>query len=334
MAKFKVNYYFRKSEPYFNSIEELFSTVIEALPEGIEVERYEIPRAGASFQSIFRNWKFASNHHADINHITGHINYVSLALKRNTVLTIHDIQSSFKNNRLRDLLIKLLWYWLPSLMVRRITVISQFSKNELEKLIPFARRKIRVVHNPANPFIRFKPKPFNSKKPRILHLGTKTNKNLERTISALNGIPCNLIIIGKLVDDHVNMLKKMNISYESYYNLPYSEVVRQYELCDMVCFASIYEGFGMPVIEANAAGRPVVSGNVSAIPEVAGNAAIFVDPYDVGSIRAGILKVIEDENYRQQLVKNGLENIKRFKPEAIAQKYLNVYEEILGEKIG
>ena len=194
--------------------------------------------------------------------------------------------------------------------------------------------KIRVVHNPANPSIRFKQKPFNSKRPRILHLGTKPNKNLERTISALNGISCNLIIIGKLVDDHVKMLKKMNISYENYYNLPYNEIVRQYELCDMVCFASTYEGFGMPVIEANAAGRPVVSGNVSAIPEVAGTAACLVDPYDVGSIRAGILKIIEDENYRQQLVKNGLENIGRFRPEFIAREYLNVYEEILGKKIG
>ena len=55
---------------------------------------------------------------------------------------------------------------------------------------------------------------------------------------------------------------------------------------------------------------------------------------DVGSIRAGILKVIEDEEYRQQLVNNGLENVKRFRPEIIARKYLNVYEEILREKIG
>jgi glycosyltransferase involved in cell wall biosynthesis len=334
MSEFKVNYYFRKSEPYFNSIEELFSTVIEALPEEIEVERYEIPRAGASFQSILGNWNFASNHHADINHITGHINYVALALKQNTVLTIHDTRSSFKNTPLRDLLIKLLWYWLPALLVKRITVISRFSKNELEKLIPFARNKIRVVHNPANPSIRFKQKPFNSKTPRILHLGTKPNKNLERTVKALNGISCNLIIIGKLAEDHVKILKKMNTNYENYYNLPYNEIARQYELCDIVCFASTYEGFGMPVIEANAAGRPVVSGKVSAIPEVAGNSACLVDPFDVGSIRAGILKVIEDEEYRQQLVKNGLENIRRFKPEIIAREYLNVYEEILGEKIG
>ena len=89
----------------------------------------------------------------------------------------------------------------------------------------------------------------------------------------------------------------------------------------------------MPVLEANAAGRPLVAGNLSAIPEVAGNAACLVNPYDVNSIRAGILKVIEDEEYRHQLVKNGLENVKRFRPETIAREYLKVYEEVLGQKL-
>ena len=174
----RVTYFFRKREPHFNSIEEIFSTVIKALPRGIAEERYEVPVAGVSFKSILRNLIFASKYRGDINHITGHINYIALGLRRNVVLTVHDIGSSFTGKPFRDFLVKVLWYWLPALMVKRITVISRFSKGELGRLIPFARKKIRVVNNPGNASVAFRPKKFNSNKPRILHMGTKPNKNL------------------------------------------------------------------------------------------------------------------------------------------------------------
>ena len=126
------------------------------------------------------------------------------------------------------------------------------------------------------------------------------------------------------------MLEETGISYENYFNLPYDEVIQQYELCDMVCFASTYERFGMPIIEGNAVGRPVVAGNVASMPEVAGNAACLVDPYDIESIRAGILKVIADGGYREEPIENGLENVKRFNPEKIVREYVKVYEGVLG----
>jgi glycosyltransferase involved in cell wall biosynthesis len=96
----------------------------------------------------------------------------------------------------------------------------------------------------------------------------------------------------------------------------------------MVIFASTYEGFGLPIIEANAVGRPVVTSDIYSMPEVAGDAACLVNPFDVSNIRTGVLRVIQDESYRRKLIENGFKNVERFKPNAIAQQYLELYKEL------
>jgi glycosyltransferase involved in cell wall biosynthesis len=95
-----------------------------------------------------------------------------------------------------------------------------------------------------------------------------------------------------------------------------------------VVFASTYEGFGMPIVEANATGRPVVTSNIGPMPEVAGSAACLVDPFDCSSIREGIVRVIGDADYRSHLVAGGFENVKRFQADVIAAQYAAVYREV------
>jgi len=105
-----------------------------------------------------------------------------------------------------------------------------------------------------------------------------------------------------------------------------AEVADLYRECDIVSFASTLEGFGMPIIEANATGRVVVTSNISSMPEIAGNAAELVNPLEIESIRTGFLNVINNDQHREKLIENGFENVKRFDKKVIAKKYFELYE--------
>ncbi len=96
----------------------------------------------------------------------------------------------------------------------------------------------------------------------------------------------------------------------------------------MLLFASTFEGFGMPIVEAQRIGRCVVTSNISSMPEVAGNGACFVDPFSVNSIREGLLKVIADSKFRLELIENGLINCRRFTEEKIAEAFYHVYDKV------
>src|SRR5262249_3648003 len=96
----------------------------------------------------------------------------------------------------------------------------------------------------------------------------------------------------------------------------------------VLCYPSLYEGFGLPILEAMSRGVPVVASNTSSIPEVAGDAAILVDPLDVGSLAAALVKVLSDEQTAADLAQRGRERAKRFSWNATAQATLQVYKEL------
>ena len=188
--------------------------------------------------------------------------------------------------------------------------------------------KIRVIPVAVSPQFQFKAKDFDRQCPRILQVGTKQNKNLARLIPALAELPCRLQIIGNLSDEIKKQLAQFKITYDNWANLPLAEVVKKYEQCDLLAFCSTYEGFGMPIVEANAVGRAVVTSNCASMPEVAGNAACLVNPHSITSIRNGIRQVINDTEYRNRIITQGISNAKRFDPGVIAKQYLSLYEEI------
>lgn len=269
-------------------------------------------------------------HQSDINHVIGDVHYIALLLaKRRTLLTIHDCVSLHFAKGLAYARILWFWYRLPGRRVAAITVISEFSKNELMRYVHCDPRLVHVIPNPVPAGFVPWPKDFDTKTPVLLQVGTSEhNKNLCRVAEALRGIPCRVDIIGRLTDRQRQALENNAISYTQQSGISDSEVVERYRKCDMVVFASTYEGFGMPIVEANATGRPVVTSNIGPMPEVAGSAACLVDPFDCSSIREGIVRVIGDADYRSHLVAGGFENVKRFQADVIAAQYAAVYREV------
>jgi glycosyltransferase involved in cell wall biosynthesis len=166
---------------------------------------------------------------------------------------------------------------------------------------------------------------FNKTCPRILHIGTAWNKNTERVIHALQDITCKLIIIGEATDSILSILNENGIDYELLCNLSNEELYQQYQLADIISFPSIFEGFGMPIIEGQATGRPILTSNIAPMTEVAGEGACFVNPHNINSIRNGFLKIINDSTYRDLLISKGNENVKRFSLEHITKQYKQLY---------
>jgi glycosyltransferase involved in cell wall biosynthesis len=145
-----IKLFFRKSTSGFRSIEELFDIVLSSHRE-IQCDILEMPEKQISPGKLYRNLRFAYTSKGQINHITGDVHYIAPATGRNTVLTVHDAYSLLVGSWLKKLVLKLLWFWLPALIVKRITTISEKSRKELEQIIPFAKNKIRVIPNPYNP---------------------------------------------------------------------------------------------------------------------------------------------------------------------------------------
>lgn len=329
----EIVYFFRKMLPGAYSINQIFEALAAEIGKNLNVRKYELSDAGASPSTIAANIAAAKKAAGSgIHHITGDVHYVALGLRRRrTVLTIHDCVILARTPRWHPKFYAYLWFWykLPIQLADAVTTISQKSKDEIVAFTGCHPDKIKVIPNFVNGAFRHSPKTFNADCPRILQIGTKPNKNLERVVEALSGIDCILEIIGNLSQSQIELLAKSHIKYENLMNLTQSELAERYRLADIVVFVSTYEGFGLPIVEAQSTGRPVVTSDLQPMTWVAGEeGACFVNPNDTNAIKAGVLKVIEDADYQVNLVQNGLENTKRFSLQRVAQQYLDVYEAV------
>jgi len=265
-----------------------------------------------------------------VNHITGDVHYLALGLDGpRTLLTIHDCVSLERLSGLKRALLRWFWYEAPIRRVAMVSVVSESSRRELLRLTNCDPSKVRTIHNCIGEEFVPSEKVFSTVEPVFLQVGTGKNKNFERTIPALAGLRCRLKLIGKLNGEQLELLKDCGIRYTNVPQATDVELVEAYRQSDIVLFASTYEGFGLPIVEANATGRAVLTSNLLSMPEVAGESACLVDPFDVGAIRAGVLKMLNGGGYRNHLIEAGLQNAKRFTAGRIAAQYAGLYEEII-----
>lgn len=287
---------------------------------------------------------------ADITHFFNY--YLPPGVKGKKIVTVHDMAYKrfpetvrFKTRKMLDISLKK--------SINRadlIITVSEFSKQEILSFFPQCARKIEVVYNGVDLNV-FRPmsdqvmiekvkRKYNIEGDFLLYLGTiEPRKNIERLLEAYSLIKKKLRYYPKLVlaggkgwlDSGIfRTLEKLklkdNVVLSGY--VGDEDVPVLMNAARAFLFPSIYEGFGMPPLEAMACGVPVLTASVASLPEVVGDAAVLVDPFSVDSISSGMKKIISDEKLRTQLSQKGKERAKLFSWEIVTEKLYKIYEDL------
>lgn len=332
----KITFFFRKTYEDGFSIRNLFNTLIDELnnnllQDGERCNRYELKNYNNNFLNIFKNIFDSKKKEGSINHITADVYSILFGFKNPTIITIHDCNPLIRYRKwdFRYWIYRILIFEIPMLIAKKVTVISEKSKRELLELTNCNPRKVIVIPNFIHDDFSFTKKIFNKEKPVLLQVGTRENKNIENLSKAIEGIDCHLRIIGQPSEAQILDFKNKKIDYSFAYNISLEQVVEEYKNCDLVTFVSLYEGFGLPLIEAQAIGRAIITSDIAPMNELDGGGAHLVDPSRPNAIRNGIVKLIEDKNYRELLIEKGLENVENYKLRHIAEQYYDLYKSVL-----
>jgi glycosyltransferase involved in cell wall biosynthesis len=315
------------------SMERLFAQVRQGLGPDVswEVHRCPFPSRGVvpRLRNLWAAWRAGRGR---ICHLTGDVQYLALVLpRRGLVLTLHDCAVLHRLRGWRRELVRLLWYAWPVRRAAVVTTISEATRVDLSDWLgPQLAAKIQVVPNCVGPEFVPTSKAWDPKAPVVLQVGTGWNKNFERVAEALAGLACRWRIVGPLSAAQRALLESYGLDYECLGRLSDEELVETYRQCDLLVFVSLFEGFGLPILEAQATGRPVITSARSSMPEVAGDAAVLVDPEQVPAIRAAVERVLADPALRESLVSQGYENVRRFQVAAVASRYEMIYRNLAG----
>ncbi|KKU83908.1 MAG: putative glycosyltransferase [Parcubacteria group bacterium GW2011_GWA2_47_8b] len=276
-----------------------------------------------------------------------HFNILKTA-KAPRIVTFHDLSflhhPYFFSRRQR------FWHWLQGIKEQarradKIIAVSEFTKSDLVNLLGVPTEKIQVIYsgiaeefraiaNNAN-FL-----PNNANKPFILCLGTlEPRKNVTAIIRAFNILKADpsfkdwqLVIAGRPGWLFKNILKEAKLSVwrdDIIFRGAVSgdERVLLYNLARVFVYPSFFEGFGFPPLEAQACGCPTVAADRTSLPEILGDSALLVNPWKVEDLAGAIKKAATDERERKRLIKNGLENARRFSWEKTAKQTLELFNQ-------
>jgi len=312
------------------SIEQVFENLRPFFPSEIHIEVCKLPGTGNLKTDAILQRRFIKNLPAvDLTHVLGDVHYTAAWIKGKQVHTYHDIDSLLQGKSLIKKIKQYFWIQYPLKKASAVSCISTYTANRLKEIVPKAQNKILVIHNALAPRwqnISLKPKGNFM----VLSVGTKENKNLLRCAEAIQGIKgLKWQIIGKENKSLTDAIKRYKLDCTFLQNVSEAKLRVSYQQATVLLFPSLYEGFGLPIIEAQACGTAVITSNGTSMPEIAGKGAIFVDPLIVDEIRTAVFKLKDDVGQRQKLVKNGKLNIQRFEIEKIAKEYIFLYKSVL-----
>jgi len=231
----------------------------------------------------------------------------------------------------------------------RVMTVSESSKRDILRFVDTEPDKIDVIYNAYDERFAIDPREedvvrvrerFQLESEFVLYAGNvKPHKNLERLIEAFHLVRrrgldhLKLVLIGDEISKYTALRRAVHhhqlhkyVRFLGY--LPEETLAVMYRLAGVFVFPSLYEGFGLPPLEAMASGTPVVTSNVSSLPEVAGDAAVLVDPYDPQAIADGIYQVLTDEQLRRDLRRKGVARAGMFSWEQSVRRIRAIYGEV------
>lgn len=269
-----------------------------------------------------------------------------------SVVTIHDVIHlmfpEYLPNRLAYTYARAV-IWSAIRRADRVLTVSEASKRDILRYFNVSAGKVEVIPNaiddrfgvaPSDEEIAQVRERYQLHAPFLLYAGNiKPHKNLERLIEAFGDLrrrgfdAVKLLIIGDQVTKypalrHAVHRCKLHTHVRFFGFVPDRMLAVLYRLADAFVFPSLYEGFGLPPLEAMASGTPVITSNVSSLPEVVGDAALLVDPYDTGAIADALERVLSDEALRRDLIARGHARASGFSWERSVRRIREIYLEV------
>jgi glycosyltransferase involved in cell wall biosynthesis len=241
--------------------------------------------------------------------------------------------------------------WSATHRAARVITVSEASKRDILRYFRVAESRIDVIYNAIDD--RFWQPPdvdeidrvrqrYQLNAPFVLYAGNiKPHKNLERLIEAFHLLrqdpafkDVQLLIIGDEVSKYATLRRavhrhKLHKHVRFFGFVPDRTLAALYRLANVFVFPSLYEGFGLPPLEAMASGTPVITSNVSSLPEVVGDAAVMIDPYEPAAIADAMQRVLTDETLRADLRRRGLARAREFSWERSIARVHEIYAEVM-----
>jgi len=221
----------------------------------------------------------------------------------------------------------------------KIIAISESTKKDLIEIFGTDESKIEVVYLGNSMFPKSDIKlGFDIPKKYLFFVGSRgLYKNFERFIKSISELlnqDNELFVLcaggGKFSSSEMQLLTELGISKQVLqYNLDDDSLAYFYKNALAFIFPSLYEGFGIPVLESFACGCPLLCSNLSSLPEVTGEAACYFDPYSEESIKNAVIQVLDNTNLREDLIKNGYEQLNKFSWKETAEETKKIYESVL-----
>jgi len=289
-------------------------------------------------------------HGIDLLHSPGYVSPIALPCP--SVVSILDMNYFFFPqdwSKLALLALKIL-VPLSARSSREIIALSQSSKRHVVKALKIPEDRINVTYMGVDKIFH----PHHSRREILKiknRIGIKANfilsvanshphKNLGRLLQAYHtlrkdkGITHQLLLAGNPGRGHselVRMVRKLGMGHEVIFTgyLSHHQMPLLYQAADLFVFPSLYEGFGLPILESMACGTPVVSSNAASLPEVVDEAGILVDPYHVNEMAGAMYRVLSDKSLAQDLIKKGLEQSKKFSWIQTAEQTLAIYKKLM-----